>query len=56
MIEDWFEEGKQKIINKIADALDEDPDLVEAVYAELVNEGLIDYDVEKEIFWEMADE
>lgn len=52
MSDDWFEEGKQLVLNQIAEDLNEDISVVSDVYSKLVDIGLIDYDVEKDIFWD----
>jgi signal recognition particle GTPase len=50
---DWFTESYEKLIKEIADSGDIDEDDVRHVYSYLSNIGLIDYDVEKEIYWDL---
>lgn len=53
MSDDWFEKGKQLVLNQIAEEINEDISVVSEVYSKLVDLGLIDYDIEKDVFWDL---
>lgn len=59
MNEDWYEEGRETVLGGISNRLaysvghDGDPDeLAESIYSFLTELGLIDYDTEKDLFYE----
>lgn len=51
MSDDWFSKGlaviKQRVVEQTGLSMED----VESVYSSLVNIGLIDYDIEKDIAW-----
>lgn len=52
MSEDWFSRGRDQLIKDIAEESLLSENEVSMVYSFLVNKGLIDYDTEKEYFFE----
>lgn len=48
---DWFEEEHIHFRTEGMDVTGVDEDSFRAVYSWLAEQGLIDYDVEKEVFW-----
>ena len=60
MNEDWYDFGRASILTDIEDLIrrhNEFPDdAAKAIYALLSEYGFIDYDVEKEIFYEWWEE
>lgn len=53
---DWFDKGRAIVIEQIAANSGLEISVVESVYAQLVNVGLIDYDIEKDVFWEAVED
>lgn len=49
----WFDESYEKLIADIAEIAEISVEAVKEVYSHLSNIGLIDYDVEKEVFWDL---
>lgn len=49
---DWFELGYDRLIEDLVEKTDVSEEDVKTVYSWLVNIGLIDYDIEKEIIYE----
>jgi len=56
MNERWFEAGREAMLEIVRDQSGADTDTIDAVYSALYNLGLIDYDVEKEVFWDLSGE
>lgn len=56
MIEDWYEEGREEVITEIADIIRQGgyttEDVANNIYLYLIEFGFIDYDTEKDIFYE----
>lgn len=53
MMGNWFDESYEKLIEDIAEIAEISIEAVKEVYSYLSNIGLIDYDVEKEVFWDL---
>ena len=56
MMSNWFDESYEKLIADIAEIAEISVEAVKEVYSHLSNIGLIDYDVEKEVFWDLYTE
>ena len=52
---DWYEQGIDEIQNLVAEATELPLETVQLVYAYLVDIGVIDYDIEKDVIREMYD-
>lgn len=52
MSEDWYDTAMKEFMFDLAHFNDVLPAHAKKIYSYLVNEGLIDYDVEKEYLWE----
>lgn len=55
MSEDWYEQGVQSLLDGITNIIvdhEDSPSAAEAIYGYLQSIGLIDYDIEKDIFYE----
>lgn len=50
---DWYEEGYDELIDDISDETKVSKDNVKLVYSYLVNVGIIDYDIEKEVIFDL---
>jgi hypothetical protein len=48
---DWYEEGYDQLIEDIVKETKVSKDHVKLVYSYLVNVGIIDYDIEKEVIF-----
>ena len=48
---DWYNEGYRRVVQNAANFAGVTADQARAVYSSLAEAGLIDYDVEKEIFY-----
>lgn len=53
MNDDWYENFKQKLFDEVAHDTQLNREDIITVYAELSNLGLIDYDIEKEVLWDL---
>lgn len=53
---DWYENGVTDLIKLIAVETGPETNTVSDVYSELVNQGLIDYDIEKDVIREKQEE
>ncbi len=49
---DWYDNAKKEFMLDLWTFNDVDPDAAQRVYSYLVNEGLIEYDVEKEFLYD----
>ena len=56
MSSDWYDDGYNFVISTIAEELGISEDIVKKVYSAISDYNLIDYDVEKEIFWEIMND
>lgn len=53
--DNWYEEGRSELLKELADIINENESTdiaAKIVYSYLVTIGLIDYDTEKDVFYE----
>lgn len=56
MNNDWYDKQLNQLHQTISEVTGTDLNKVKEIYSYLVEVGLIDYDVEKELFWDWEEE
>lgn len=49
---DWYDNAKKEFMLDLWTFTETDPEAAQKIYSYLVNEGLIDYDIEKEYLYD----
>lgn len=49
---DWYDNAKKEFMLDLWTFTETDPETAQKIYSYLVNEGLIDYDIEKEYLYD----